>query len=50
VPGDTIFAIGVLAMGWFKLGLLTGHSFRKDEPELPAGEVSHAREPAAVSR
>jgi hypothetical protein len=30
-------------MGWFKLGLLTGHSFRKDAPELPAGEASPSR-------
>ena len=26
VIGDTIFAVGVLALGWFVLGLLTGHS------------------------
>ncbi len=40
VVGDTIFAAGVLAMGWFKLGLLTGHSFVSDEPEVPAGELT----------
>jgi nitric oxide reductase subunit B len=39
VPGDTIFAIGVLAMGWFKLGLLTGHSFRKTAEEVQAGDL-----------
>lgn len=27
VIGDTIFAIGVLALGWFVLGLVTGHAF-----------------------
>jgi nitric oxide reductase subunit B len=43
-PGDTLFALGVLAMGWFKLGLLTGHSFVKEGPEVPAGQVSPQRE------
>jgi nitric oxide reductase subunit B len=27
IVGDTIFAAGVLALIWFKLGLLTGHSY-----------------------
>jgi nitric oxide reductase subunit B len=27
VIGDSIFAIGALSLGWFVLGLLTGHSF-----------------------
>jgi nitric oxide reductase subunit B len=49
VPCDTIFAIGVLAMGWFKVGLLTGHSFRKEEGrEVLAGQVTEAREPVTV--
>jgi nitric oxide reductase subunit B len=39
IPGDTLFAIGVLAMGWFKLGLLTGHSYQREEPREPAGEL-----------
>jgi hypothetical protein len=25
--GDTIFAVGALALGWFVLGLVTGHGF-----------------------
>ena len=25
--GDTIFAFGALVLGWFVLGLVTGHSF-----------------------
>ncbi len=45
VIGDTIFAVGVLAMGWFKLGLLTGHSFVREGPDVPAGQVSAEREP-----
>ncbi len=32
VVGDTIFAVGVLALGWFVLGLKTGWSLA-DEPE-----------------
>ena len=27
--GDSIFAIGALVLGWFVLGLLTGHSYDK---------------------
>ncbi len=25
--GDTIFALGALVLGWFVLGLMTGHSY-----------------------
>lgn len=43
VPGDTIFAIGVLALGWFVLGLKTGWSVesRNDESvnPQPSGKV-----------
>jgi nitric oxide reductase subunit B len=49
VPGDTIFALGVLAMGWFKLGLLTGHSFKPEGGDVPAGQVTAARETVAAS-
>lgn len=27
IPGDTLFAIGALILGWFVLGLVTGHSY-----------------------
>ena len=30
VPGDVLFAIGAAMLGWFVLGLLTGHSFAKE--------------------
>jgi nitric oxide reductase subunit B len=30
VPGDILFATGAALMGWFVLGLLTGHSFTKN--------------------
>jgi nitric oxide reductase subunit B len=49
VPGDTLFAFGVLAMGWFKLGLLTGHSFKKDGGEVPAGRLTEARQEEVVA-
>ena len=29
VPGDSLFALGALVLGWFVLGLLTGHSYDK---------------------
>ena len=30
VPGDVLFAVGAAMLGWFVLGLLTGHSFEKE--------------------
>jgi len=27
--GDTLFALGALVLGWFVLGLVTGHSYDK---------------------
>jgi nitric oxide reductase subunit B len=40
VPGDVLFAIGAALLGWFVLGLLTGHSFEKESPfdERPTRE------------
>ena len=32
VPGDILFALGAALLGWFILGLLTGHSFQTDTP------------------
>jgi nitric oxide reductase subunit B len=41
--GDTLFAIGALVLGWFVLGLITGHSFDKsavlEEGEYMAREA-----------
>lgn len=34
--GDTIFAVGVLALGWFVIGLKTGWSLETQETDLPA--------------
>jgi nitric oxide reductase subunit B len=37
VIGDTIFAIGAVVLGWFVVGLLTGHSFDR-HGEVREGE------------
>lgn len=29
--GDSLFALGALVLGWFVLGLVTGHSFKQRE-------------------
>jgi nitric oxide reductase subunit B len=47
--GDTIFAAGVLALIWFKIGLLTGHSYAKSETPAPVQAPSREPEPVPVS-
>ncbi len=48
--GDTLFAFGALVLGWFVLGLVTGHSFDKravlEEGEYTTREleVAHSRD------
>ena len=42
VIGDTIFAIGILAFGWFHLGLSTGWSVKGKRTDVPAAEVQTA--------
>ena len=42
VPGDILFAAGAALLGWFVLGLLTGHSFQSDAPTAK-GIGLHAR-------
>ena len=52
VPGDTIFGIGALAIGVFMVGLLTGHSLRKDGGTVSQGSLvtdETAAEEAAVA-
>jgi nitric oxide reductase subunit B len=45
VPGDVLFALGAGLLGWFVLGLLTGHSFKLEAaPTQPEVEESHERE------
>ena len=41
VIGDTIFAVGMLGLGWFVLGLRTGWSLRQRE-DMPATEAEEA--------
>src|SRR4051794_30830572 len=36
--GDTAFAVGAMVLGWFVLGLITGHSF-DNRSEVRAGDV-----------
>ncbi|MCB9852235.1 MAG: nitric-oxide reductase large subunit [Phycisphaerales bacterium] len=44
VIGDTVFATGVLALGWFVLGLKTGWSVRDEQAETLGGVTSAALE------
>jgi nitric oxide reductase subunit B len=37
--GDTLFAFGALVLGWFVVGLITGHSFDRTA-KLDEGEYS----------
>ncbi len=39
VIGDTIFAIGVVALGWFVLGLKTGWSLRDEQSDIVNSSV-----------
>jgi nitric oxide reductase subunit B len=38
--GDTIFAFGAIVLGWFVLGLVTGHSFDRGARVLEEGEYT----------
>jgi nitric oxide reductase subunit B len=38
--GDTLFAFGAMVLGWFVLGLVTGHSFDRSSPVLEEGEYT----------
>jgi nitric oxide reductase subunit B len=39
VPGDTIFAIGALILGWFVLGLATGWSLERRGGRVEEGST-----------
>jgi nitric oxide reductase subunit B len=47
VVGDTIFSIGALVLGWFVLGLGTGHSFDRGA-EVREGEADVHQLPQAA--
>ncbi len=45
IPGDTLFAVGVLALAWFVVGLRTGWSLsRQEEPFVRGQEAAAAAE------
>jgi nitric oxide reductase subunit B len=46
VPGDVLFAVGAALLGWFVLGLLTGHSY---QPESRTNTKKSVEEREAVS-
>jgi nitric oxide reductase subunit B len=46
--GDSIFALGALVLGWFVLGLVTGHSY-DDKGFVAEGEWK-VREEELVTR
>jgi nitric oxide reductase subunit B len=48
VPGDTLFAFGALALGWFMLGLLTGRSIARPKPEAEPQAPAENRELVTV--
>jgi nitric oxide reductase subunit B len=51
VPGDTLFAIGALVLGWFVLGLRTGWSLREHGVVAPGStEVREPPDAAAAER
>lgn len=50
VPGDVLFAVGAALLGWFVLGLLTGHSFEKDGNSVQTGGQSPSRERELVAQ
>lgn len=43
VVGDSIFAIGIIVLGWFVLGLITGHSH--DKRKLAGGGEAQPQQP-----
>jgi nitric oxide reductase subunit B len=49
VVGDTIFAAGVVALIWFKLGLLTGHSYARSAEPAPSTALAPEAEPVPVT-
>ncbi len=46
--GDSIFAVGALVLGWFVLGLVTGHSFDRGSSVLAEGEYTPRKKEKAL--
>jgi nitric oxide reductase subunit B len=49
VPGDVLFSVGAALLGWFVLGLLTGHSYQSEAPRS-SREFEEEREEMLVGR
>lgn len=49
VPGDILFAVGAALLGWFVLGLLTGHSYRNRTAASEALAKEEEKELAGVA-
>jgi nitric oxide reductase subunit B len=49
VPGDTVFAVGALVLGWFVLGLRTGWSLEKHGVVSP-GSTEVVEQPVEPER
>ena len=47
--GDTLFALGALVLGWFVLGLVTGHSYDK-RASVPEGRWEEIPEEVGAAR
>ena len=45
VPGDVLFAIGAALLGWFVLGLLTGHSYQRRNVVICSAQLSSKERP-----
>jgi nitric oxide reductase subunit B len=48
VPGDILFSIGAAILGWFVLGLLTGHSY-KPEGSAQTASTAEKRDTAVLA-
>src|SRR6516165_5248897 len=50
VPGDILFALGAVLFAWFVLGLLTGHSFQKEDKTDEPAKAAEEREELLAAR
>jgi nitric oxide reductase subunit B len=48
VPGDVLFSVGAALLGWFVLGLLTGHSYEPETPAHGSRKTQETREEALL--
>ena len=49
VPGDVLFAVGFVILGWFIIGLLTGRSYKKEIPTWSAPVLEAKAEQADLA-